>query len=343
MKPIQIFISHSSLDKELAAALVQLLRSSLNVSAERVRCTSVDGYRLPPGANVDQHLRSEVFDAQVFIALLTPDSLTSTYVLFELGARWGSGKNYIPLLALGAEVADMHGPMASLNALHCDETGLFELVNNVGEFLGTPQEAAHVYRNDVARAVDTAKRLEMSQIPLAVQLGPFMVGHTRPAVPSPQAPDATHIVIPVWLTNESTLPITIDYFTLTARINGRQVIFHQIQIPRVDEWRSEVEDISLPRAQERDIWNYMDSLMPGQTITGYMMFIAPNEHLYKEKSSDIDLQFTCTDIRGRSYRVATIDGRTGPLRKLGAYFRPKQISPQSEKNAENPTDRGSEP
>lgn len=96
---IDVFISHSSEDAGLAAQVVDLLRSALNLQAARVRCTSVDGYRLAAGADSDEQLRNEALDAIVFIGILSPLSMASAYVLFELGARWGAKKPIVPLLA----------------------------------------------------------------------------------------------------------------------------------------------------------------------------------------------------------------------------------------------------
>jgi hypothetical protein len=48
---LDIFISHSGKDEKLAAALIDLIIAATNVPHGRIRCTSVDGYRLPGGAN----------------------------------------------------------------------------------------------------------------------------------------------------------------------------------------------------------------------------------------------------------------------------------------------------
>ncbi len=53
---IDIFISHSSADKEITKTLIDLLRSAIpSISPDRIRCTSVPGYRLPGGADADDH------------------------------------------------------------------------------------------------------------------------------------------------------------------------------------------------------------------------------------------------------------------------------------------------
>ena len=87
---MKIFISHSSFDVEFAKLLIDLMRKSLNLRSTDIRCSSVDGYRLPGGVPTDQSLRAEVHDAELVIGLITPNSLKSIYVSFELGARWGA-------------------------------------------------------------------------------------------------------------------------------------------------------------------------------------------------------------------------------------------------------------
>jgi len=41
-----VFIGHGSGDARIAIPLAELLRSALNIPAGRIRCTSVDRYRL---------------------------------------------------------------------------------------------------------------------------------------------------------------------------------------------------------------------------------------------------------------------------------------------------------
>lgn len=113
---ILVLISHSSKDRALAEALIELLRAGLGLLATQIRCTSVDGYRLPAGVNTDTQLRREIADAGVLVGLLTPNSISSTYVLFELGVRWGIERPMIPLLA-GVTPEEMRGPHRVLNAL----------------------------------------------------------------------------------------------------------------------------------------------------------------------------------------------------------------------------------
>ncbi|ESA36963.1 gun4 domain-containing protein [Leptolyngbya sp. Heron Island J] len=117
---IEIFISHSSQDAELARDLISLIRDAFNIPPEDIRCTSVDGYRLPGGADTDEQLRTEVSECEMFLGLLSNVSVRSTYVIFELGARWGASKKLIPLLAPGFEPSSLERPISNLNSLRCD-------------------------------------------------------------------------------------------------------------------------------------------------------------------------------------------------------------------------------
>ena len=110
---LQIFISHSSKDKALAEALTDLLKAALGLPSNQIRCSSVDGHRLPVEVDTQSLLRAEVNAAKVVIGLVTPNSLASSYVMFELGARWGASLFLAPLVA-GVKPSGLSGPFESL-------------------------------------------------------------------------------------------------------------------------------------------------------------------------------------------------------------------------------------
>lgn len=151
---IDVFISHSSLDADLAAKVVDLLRSALSLRPDLIRCSSVSGYRLPIGADSDEQLRNEVFAAKCFVGILSPASLQSTYVLFELGARWGAGKHLAPLLAGGMHARALKAPLAGLSALACaDPAQVHQFVSDIGQLLGLRPEAPHIYQGQLEAVI----------------------------------------------------------------------------------------------------------------------------------------------------------------------------------------------
>lgn len=143
---IIIFISHSSKDVEIAEKLVELLRNALGIKSDDIRCTSVDGYRLPGGASTNDQLKEEIYNSKSFIGLITPNSLESNYVLFELGARWGAKKQLIPLLAGGSDAGDLVGPLSDTNALSCsNRSQMLQLISELSEFLNSETEKVEFY------------------------------------------------------------------------------------------------------------------------------------------------------------------------------------------------------
>ena len=152
---LDIFISHSSEDKVIAEALIDLLRASLSISPDRIRCTSVDGYRLPVGAYTGDQLRQEVNEAIVFIGLITKASVQSAYVLFELGARWGARLHLAPVLACRANPKLLRGPLSDFNSLSCDiKAQIFQLVNDVAKALNRSPNNPATYQKEVDRLYD---------------------------------------------------------------------------------------------------------------------------------------------------------------------------------------------
>jgi len=158
-QPLSVFVSHSAKDEKLAGALVTLLRSALNIPANEIRCTSVNGYRLPVGADTEERLRQEVNEAKVLVGLITPSSMASAYVMFELGARWGVKLPLAPLLGAGAGTELLRGPLGSLNALKCEDVSqLHQFINNLATYLNIHAPSpADVYQSSLDEVIRISK------------------------------------------------------------------------------------------------------------------------------------------------------------------------------------------
>lgn len=151
LQEIAIFISHSSKDAALAEALIELLKAALALPADQIRCSSVDGYRLPVGVNTESKLREEVRTAAVVIGLITPNSLGSHFVMFELGARWGSNLFLAPLLA-GLNPGNLAGPLSLLNALSASsDQQLCQLVEDIAAKLGSRMQNPSAFLRQIAK------------------------------------------------------------------------------------------------------------------------------------------------------------------------------------------------
>jgi len=143
---MRLFISHSSKDEQFVSLLVELLQSALSLRPTDIRCTSLDGYRLPGGVNIENQLRAEVLDSEVLIGVISPSSVESIYVAFELGARWGSQKHLIPLLAPEAPTKLLSGPLQGLNSLRANSRAqLHQLVYDLATLLKANTESPAAY------------------------------------------------------------------------------------------------------------------------------------------------------------------------------------------------------
>ena len=156
--PLDLFISHSSKDRDLAAAMIELLVAALGMKKSRIRCTSVAGTRLPIGVDTDRRIRKEIKSTRVFIGLLTPASLRSPYVLIELGARWLDGGLIAGLCAKGASGSDLVGPITHINVLHAqNEEDLGQFVGDIARALKVKHPAREVYRESIARVCEISR------------------------------------------------------------------------------------------------------------------------------------------------------------------------------------------
>lgn len=143
---MKIFISHSSKDKANAEAFVTLVRSAINIAAKDIRCTSVDGYRLTAGTNSDETLRAEVFGCEAFVGLLSPTSMKSVYVTFELGARWGSNKYLAPIRIAGFRADELKAPLSAIHVADgTSEADMYQLMLDLAKKLNLPLESPAAY------------------------------------------------------------------------------------------------------------------------------------------------------------------------------------------------------
>lgn len=159
-----IFISHSSQDAELAGKLAKLFQLSFALPAKEIRCTSVDEYKLPVGTDTDQQLRMEVKQSKLFLAVITPVSIRSSYVLFELGGRWCTELPMFPVLARGATTKCLEGPLGGINALDLQQRKhVLKLLEDMAKALGVSMESLSSVDDEVNFVWEAAKSVAAPQ------------------------------------------------------------------------------------------------------------------------------------------------------------------------------------
>jgi hypothetical protein len=161
----KIFISHSTVDDKLAELIVDLLRSALNLKAEDIRCTSVEGYRLHGGDIIDDQLRKEILETPVVVGILSNESFASAWVLFELGARWGNNGHLIPLLVSGMTASELKGPILKYSSLSSDNSSqLHQLITDVAKILDIEPESPNVYQKKIEAIQGLSRKMKQQRV-----------------------------------------------------------------------------------------------------------------------------------------------------------------------------------
>jgi len=131
-QPVKVFIVHSDMDMVFARKVRNLLVYRANAQV----FTTED---LSAGEKWQSKLRNELSSADVVVALLTPNSVASSWVLQEIGAAWALKKPIIPVIsrrdvlnnmpislerALTIELADVETPENADKFVDAFEEGL---------------------------------------------------------------------------------------------------------------------------------------------------------------------------------------------------------------------------
>jgi len=105
---------------------------------------SLDGSRLPGGVVTESRLKNEVVNSDAFIGIVSRAAMSSPYVMFELGARWGTGKYLLPLLThdVSAEILG-GGPLAGYHAVRSNNRSeVLDAISGICDAAGETRAAA---------------------------------------------------------------------------------------------------------------------------------------------------------------------------------------------------------
>lgn len=97
----KIFISHSSKDINVIEAFVEkILILGLEISSERIFCTSMEGHGVQSGQYIPDRLREEIKNSALALLFVSKNYKSSEICLNEVGAAWVTleKENVLPLL-----------------------------------------------------------------------------------------------------------------------------------------------------------------------------------------------------------------------------------------------------
>ena len=111
-----------------------------------LRCTSVPGHKLPVNSDFASTLLDDISDSSVVVGLITKNAMASSWVLFELGATWGSKKNLKPLVSGEVDLKALPGPISGKHvAKLSNRADVAQFLSEVAALIGaTPRTAAKI-------------------------------------------------------------------------------------------------------------------------------------------------------------------------------------------------------
>lgn len=116
IKPKKIFISHSSGDREFAAALVELLVLMGFDARKEIFCSSVPGCWVEDGENFINVIKEHFDKCELYVIYIhSPRFYNSHIAMNEMGAAWALQKEYSSFLTKDMLFADMDAVVPNTN------------------------------------------------------------------------------------------------------------------------------------------------------------------------------------------------------------------------------------
>lgn len=170
----RVFITHSSLDQELAASVVRSLRLATGLPTKRIFCSSLDGMGIPTGEVFVEYIHKQLAATELVVPLITPAYLDSQFCMWELGAAWVRGVALHPIAVDAVAWDDLPILLSALQVDRLNKTGLNRLAPKVARATGTKLDrtAWEQERDDVLGSLPaTVERLQPAwrATPAAVQ------------------------------------------------------------------------------------------------------------------------------------------------------------------------------
>lgn len=159
----RIFVSHASADKVFVDEFVaQVLRLGCELKPSEIFYSSGADTGVPLGKDLLTYVRTEVDEADLVIAVVSPTYQTRPVCVAELGAAWSVAGKLVPLLTPGLSRSTLEGVLPPLLTKHIDDrAALDELHDLIGEVVGhtstTPTwgEYSAIWRSKVKRLART--------------------------------------------------------------------------------------------------------------------------------------------------------------------------------------------
>ena len=133
----RVFITHSSLDQELAERIVDALRLATDVDESRIFCSSIEGYGITAGQDFLQYILDQLQNTPLVLPLITPAYLDSRFCQWELGGAWVLEVDMVPILVEPVRPEQLEGPLHNRQVVKVNRAGLNTLVDRIAKSIGS--------------------------------------------------------------------------------------------------------------------------------------------------------------------------------------------------------------
>ena len=114
-----LFISHSTTDKEIAKFLDSTIGEHRCQLGTFLSSKPGD---IPTGQDWFTEIEDKLKTSDIYLVLLTPSSIKSTWVWFETGVAWSSGKQLVPVCAASLHKSEVPFPIAAKQLLNIESS-----------------------------------------------------------------------------------------------------------------------------------------------------------------------------------------------------------------------------
>lgn len=144
----RIFISHATADKDIADALVDLLKTGADVRTAQIFCASLEGYGVPEGEDFVEYIRTQIESPVLVVAVISPAYYESAFCVCELGAAWAMQHSLFPVVVPPLTYGELQGVISKTQGGYIKEAAkLDNLRDRVLSVLGIAPVATALWND----------------------------------------------------------------------------------------------------------------------------------------------------------------------------------------------------
>jgi hypothetical protein len=129
-----IFISHATVDRDLAESFVEFLEQGIGVPEKEIFCSSLPSYGIPTGVDFVDYMKNQMQTPTVVILLLTKSYFKSNFCLCEMGASWALSHKIFPIIVPPLTYGDVKDVLLGVQAMKIDDDIKY---NELRDYLGS--------------------------------------------------------------------------------------------------------------------------------------------------------------------------------------------------------------